>query len=209
MSLLQLPSPHPPKKQRSKLDDMTPFTGICFIIGKVSSSIHNLQVDICFEPIYTTKYTLWAHAFVEITLITASMLAEQFPASTFATRANNVLFHTLLSFGASPAAARWSWHHFPRLHECSAGCSWSQAAASDTRAIASSGGILHSMSRFCPNTRSLRAARTASYGTRRTRVGMFGTSVRSCGTDRQGHGCARAARMRSGERGFSSRLRLL
>ncbi len=64
---------------------------------------------------------------------------------------------------------------------------------------------------FLQNTRSLRVPRTVSYGTRRTRVGMFGTSVHSCqcGTDRQGHGCARAAHTRSGEHGFSSRLRLL
>ena len=97
------PQPPPPKKQRSKLDDMTPFTGICFIIGKVSSLIHNLQVDIFFEATYTIKYTLWAHVFIEITLITASMLAEQFPASIFTTRANDVL-HTLF-FGTSPTAA--------------------------------------------------------------------------------------------------------
>ncbi|KJA26488.1 hypothetical protein HYPSUDRAFT_52400 [Hypholoma sublateritium FD-334 SS-4] len=74
------PQPPPQKKHRSKLDDMTPLKGICFVIG---------------------KYTLWAHVFIEIALITTSTLAEQFPASSFATRANNVLLHTLF-LGASP-----------------------------------------------------------------------------------------------------------
>ena len=115
------PQPPPPKKQRSKLDDMTPFTGICFIIGKVSSLIHNLQVDIFFEATYTTKYTLWAHVFIEITLITASMLAEQFPASIFTlvqTTSSTHYFSAL--HPPQPLAALLS-----RLREYSAGCSWS------------------------------------------------------------------------------------